>query len=70
VEGKGSTDALPRLDKELRNPGPSKHLKSPSSRRSSCLLLAMTFSSSKALFVHNLTHDDGAAGPDLDKALP
>jgi hypothetical protein len=32
---------------------------------SNTLVLSVTFSPSKALFLHNLTHDDGAAGPDL-----
>jgi VWFA-related protein len=32
---------------------------------SNTLVLSVTFSPSKALFLHNLTHDDGASGPDL-----
>ncbi|HXP08556.1 MAG TPA: VWA domain-containing protein [Acidobacteriaceae bacterium] len=32
---------------------------------SNTLVLSVTFSPSKALFLHNLTHDDGATGPDL-----
>jgi VWFA-related protein len=32
---------------------------------SNTLVLSVTFSPSKALFLHDLTHDEGAAGPDL-----